>query len=159
MAEHRAVILWRRGGAAFTDNRYSRGHVWRFDGGVEVPASSSPHVVPPPMSVAAAVDPEEAFVAALSSCHMLWFLFLAAERGFVVESYRDEAVGTLARDAAGKLAMTRVTLRPTVLFAGGHPPGRDDFEAMHHEAHERCFIASSVKTDVRCEPVIGGGAG
>src|SRR5436305_6059705 len=111
MAEYKAVVEWSRCGEKFTDNRYSRGHRWLFDGGVEVPASSSPHAVPVPLSVAAAVDPEEAFVASLSSCHMLWFLSIAAKRGFVVDSYRDEAVGVMAKDAAGKLAMTRVTLR------------------------------------------------
>ena len=113
MSEYRAVIEWNRGGARFTDNRYSRGHRWRFDGGIDVPASASPHVVPLPMSVAAAVDPEEAFVASLSSCHMLFFLSLAAKRGYVVDDYRDEAVGTMARDSGGKFAMTQVTLHPS----------------------------------------------
>jgi len=153
MAEYTSVVLWSRDGAAFTDNRYSRGHRWLFDGGVEVPASSSPHVVPLPLSVAAAVDPEEAFVASLSSCHMLFFLSIAAKRGFVVESYRDEAVGVMGKDASRKLAMTRVTLRPEVHFSGDRRPAADEVVAMHHEAHEQCFIASSVKTDVRCEPV------
>jgi organic hydroperoxide reductase OsmC/OhrA len=153
MAEYTAVIVWSRGGAAFTDNRYSRGHRWLFDGGVEVPASSSPHVVPLPLSVAAAVDPEEAFVASLSSCHMLWFLSIAAKRGFLVESYRDEAVGVMGKDASGKLSMTRVTLRPEAYFGGDWRPMADDVVAMHHEAHEQCFIARSVKTDVRCEPI------
>jgi organic hydroperoxide reductase OsmC/OhrA len=153
MSEYRAVVEWRREGAVFTDNRYSRGHRWKFDGGVEVPASASPHVVPLPMSVAAAVDPEEAFVASLSSCHMLWFLSIAARRKFVVESYRDEAVGVMAKNESGKLAMTVVTLHPEVRFAGDNRPGRGEIEAMHHEAHEQCFIASSVRTDVRCEPV------
>lgn len=152
MAEYKTVVLWSRDGAAFTDNRYSRGHRWLFDGGVEVPASSSPHVVPLPLSVAAAVDPEEAFVASLSSCHMLWFLSIAARRGFVVDSYRDEAVGVLAKDSSGKLAMTRVTLRPEVRFGADNRPAADDFAAMHSEAHEQCFIARSVKTDVRLEP-------
>jgi organic hydroperoxide reductase OsmC/OhrA len=146
------VVVWSRDGAVFTDNRYSRGHRWLFDGGVEVPASSSPHVVPLPLSVAAAVDPEEAFVASLSSCHMLWFLSIAAQRGLVVESYRDEAVGVMGKDAAGKLAMTRVTLRPEVRFSGDPRPAADEVAALHHEAHEKCFIANSVKTDVRCEP-------
>ncbi len=153
MAEYKSVVIWSRDGATFTDNRYSRGHRWLFDGGVEVPASSSPHVVPLPLSVAAAVDPEEAFVASLSSCHMLSFLYIAAKRGFVVESYRDEAVGVLAKDTAGKLAMTRVTLRPDAEFGGDKRPTADEVIAMHHEAHEQCYIASSVKTDVRCEPV------
>lgn len=146
-------MLWSRGGAAFTDNRYSRGHRWLFDGGVEVPASSSPQVIPLPMSIAAAVDPEEAFVASLSSCHMLWFLSIAARRGFLVDSYRDEAVGLMAKDLSGKLAMTRVTLHPDALFVGERRPTSDEIIAIHHEAHEQCFIANSVKTEVRCEPV------
>lgn len=156
MSEYRVEVLWRRDGAVFTDHRYSRGHRWRFDGGVDVPASSSPHVVPLPHSVAAAVDPEEAFVASLSSCHMLWFLAIAARRGFVVDDYRDEAVGVMARDAAGKLAMTIVTLRPAVRYAGARAPSTEEAAAMHHEAHAECFIANSVKTDVRCEPVATG---
>lgn len=152
MAEYKAVVAWSRDGAAFTDNRYSRGHRWLFDGGVEVPASSSPHVVPLPMSVVAAVDPEEAFVVSLSSCHMLWFLSIAAKRGLVVESYRDEAVGVMAKDASGRLAMTTVTLHPEVRFDAATRLTAEVVVAMHDEAHERCFIARSVKSDVRCEP-------
>ncbi len=153
MSRYTAVITWERSDAVFTDNRYSRGHRWKFDGGIEVPASASPHVVPLPFSVAAAVDPEEAFVAALASCHMLWFLSIAARQGFVVERYRDEAIGVLAKNAQGRLAMTEVTLRPEVLFAGDKRPSADQHQAMHHEAHAECFIASSVNTDVRCAPV------
>jgi len=153
MAEHTALVVWSRGGATFTDNRYSRAHRWIFDGGVEVPASASPQVVRPPFSTAAAVDPEEALVASLSSCHMLWFLSLAAGRGFVVESYRDQAVGTLARDAAGRTAMSQVTLRPEIRFAGDRRPTDDDLAALHHESHERCYIANSVHTKVVVEPV------
>ncbi len=153
MGEYTAVVSWERDGAAFTDNRYSRAHRWSFDGGIEVPASASPLVVPLPLSTAAAVDPEEAFVAALSSCHMLWFLSIAAKRGVVVESYRDEASGVMARNAAGRLAMTRVTLHPRVAFAAARRPSAEQHAAMHHEAHEQCFLASSVKTDVRCEPL------
>lgn len=153
MSEYKAEVVWSRDGALFTDNRYSRGHRWLFDGGIEVPASSSPQVVPIPLSVAEAVDPEEAFVASLSSCHMLWFLSVAAKRGFVVDSYRDQAVGVMAKDSSGKLAMTRVTLRPETEFAGEKRPAPDDVVAMHDEAHEQCFIARSVKTDVRCDPV------
>ncbi len=152
MGQYRAVINWFRDGAVFTDSRYSRGHRWSFDGGVGVPASSSPHVVPLPCSVAEAVDPEEAFVAALSSCHMLWFLAIAAKWGFVVDSYHDEAIGIMAQNADDKLAITQVTLRPTVMFGGARLPSREEIEGMHHESHEQCFIASSVKTDVRCEP-------
>jgi organic hydroperoxide reductase OsmC/OhrA len=152
MAEYLASVVWQRAGEVFTDNRYSRGHVWRFDGGVEVPASSSPHVVPVPLSVASAVDPEEAFVASLSSCHMLWFLSIAAKRAFLVESYEDNAVGTMGRNARGKVAMTIVVLRPRVVFSGQSVPSRADIMAMHHEAHEQCYIASSVSCEVRCEP-------
>ncbi len=153
MSEYQTVVEWNRDGAAFTDSRYSRGHRWRFDGGVEVAASASPHAVPLPLSVAAAVDPEEAFVVSLSSCHMLVFLSIAAKRGFVVDSYRDEAVGVLSKNASGKLAMTSVTLRPDVHFSGDKRPTTDQLLAMHHQSHEQCFIASSVTTDVRCEPV------
>ncbi len=153
MSEYKTVVEWERDGAVFTDNRYSRGHQWIFDGGIEVPASSSPSVVPLPLSIATAVDPEEAFVASLSSCHMLVFLSLAARRGFVVDSYRDEAVGVLAKDSSGKLAMTRVTLRPQIEFGGDKRPTADELATMHHQSHDQCFIASSVKTDVQCEPV------
>jgi organic hydroperoxide reductase OsmC/OhrA len=153
MSENRATIVWRRDGATFTDNRYSRGHRWLFDEGVEVPASSSPHIVRMPMSIAAAVDPEEAFVASLSSCHLLTFLAIAARRGFVVDEYRDEAVGVLAPNPAGRMVMTVVTLRPAISFSGPDQPTREDLDAMHHQAHEECFIAGSVLTDVRVEPV------
>jgi organic hydroperoxide reductase OsmC/OhrA len=153
MAEHKALIEWQREGAAFADGRYSRGHRWTFDGGIEVPASASPHVVPLPLSVARAVDPEVAFVASLASCHMLWFLSLAAQAGFVVESYRDEAVGSMERDAAGKLWMARVTLLPDARFGGPRRPTRAEVAQLHERAHEECFIARSVRTDVRCEPL------
>lgn len=152
MSEYKTTIRWDRQGAAFTDNRYSRGHTWGFDGGIEVPASSSPHVVPLPMSVAAAVDPEEAFVVSLSSCHMLWFLSLAAGQKWVVESYRDEALGVLAKNAEGRPAITRVTLRPEVIFGGERQPSAEEVMALHHRAHEECFLANSVKTEVCCEP-------
>jgi organic hydroperoxide reductase OsmC/OhrA len=153
VSDYHATVAWDRAGATFTDQRYSRGHAWLFDGGVEVPASASPQVVPSPMSVAAAVDPEEAFVASLSICHMLFFLSLAAKQGFVVDDYRDEAVGTMARNAAGSLAMTRVTLRPRVRYSGEKRPSRAEEDALHHAAHGECFIASSVRTEVACEPV------
>lgn len=153
MADHTATVEWARGDARFVDNRYSRAHTWSFDGGARIPGSSSPHVVRPPLSDPAAVDPEEAFVASLSSCHMLWFLSIAAERGYCVDRYVDAAVGTMARNAAGKLAMTRVVLRPRIEFCGDVRPGPGEIAAMHHEAHEACFIASSVNTEVTCEPV------
>ena len=152
MSEYTATIHWQRLGAVFTDNKYSRAHEWRFDGGTVVPGSSSPHVVRVPWSDPTAVDPEEAFVASLSSCHMLFFLSFAAQQGFVVDSYEDPAVGVMARNEAGKMAMTVVTLRPKAVFSGREPtPGQ--LSELHHRAHEECFIASSVKTDVRCEPV------
>jgi organic hydroperoxide reductase OsmC/OhrA len=153
MSDHTATIHWQRQGDAFTDRRYHRGHRWHFDGGAEVAASSSPHVVPMPMSDAAAVDPEEAFVAALSSCHMLWFLDLAARAGWQVDDYRDEAVGTMGRNADGKLAITQVRLRPAVAFAGERRPDAATVTALHHQAHAACFLANSVRSEVLCEPV------
>ncbi|MCE0914508.1 MULTISPECIES: OsmC family protein [unclassified Pseudomonas] len=156
MAQYTAQVTWNRDGQDFLGNRYSRRHLWRFDGGVEVPGSSSPHVVPLPMSDASAVDPEEAFVAALSSCHMLWFLSLAAKQRFCVERYVDDALGEMALDGAGRMAMTVVTLRPLVEFSGERRPDFKQLERLHHLAHEECFIANSVKTEVRCEPVVSG---
>jgi organic hydroperoxide reductase OsmC/OhrA len=153
MGQHTATVIWQRGEQPFVDNRYSRRHNWQFDGGAVVPGSSSPHVVPLPMSDASAVDPEEAFVAALASCHMLTFLSIAAKRKFRVDRYADEAVGVLEKNAEGKLAVTRVTLRPAVTFSGDTRPTSDELHQMHHAAHEECFIASSVKTVVRCEPI------
>jgi organic hydroperoxide reductase OsmC/OhrA len=153
MAEYTAEILWERGEQDFLGGRYSRRHLMRFDGGAEVAGSSSPHSVPLPMSDASAVDPEEAFVASLSSCHMLWFLAIAAKRKFCVDRYVDAAVGVMAKNAEGKTAMTVVTLRPEVVFSGERLPTREQIDQLHHEAHEECFIASSVKTEVRCEPV------
>ena len=152
MSHYTAVISWERNGADFLGNKYSRRHLWSFDGGATVPGSSSPHVVPLPLSDPTAVDPEEAFVASLSSCHMLWFLSLAAKRGFAVERYRDAAEGEMAKNAEGRLAMTVVTLKPEVAF-DEPAPTRAQLDALHHEAHERCFIANSVKTEVRCVPV------
>jgi organic hydroperoxide reductase OsmC/OhrA len=125
--------------------------VWRFDGGIELRASSSPEVVPPPLSDPSAVDPEEAFVASISSCHMLWFLSIAAKRGLVVDRYADDAEGLMAPNAHGKMAISRVTLRPKVVFSGA-PPSRQQLDEMHHMAHESCFIANSVKSEIVCEP-------
>ncbi|HEY6921911.1 MAG TPA: OsmC family protein [Steroidobacteraceae bacterium] len=150
---HKVQVHWSRGDATFTDNRYSRGHSWRFDGGIEVPASSSPHVVRVPFSVEAAVDPEEAFIASISSCHMLWFLSIAVESGFRVDDYFDDAEGVMGKNAAGKMAVTRVTLRPRVTFSGDQKPSGAQLDALHHKAHEECFIANSVTTDISCEPV------
>jgi organic hydroperoxide reductase OsmC/OhrA len=150
---HGALIRWRLGDADFLGRRYSRAHTWRFDGGPEVPASSSPHVVPLPMSDAAAVDPEEAFVASLASCHMLWFLDIASRAGFAVESYEDAAEGRMGRNAAGKLVVDVVTLRPRARFTGPRTPSAAELAALHHEAHEECFLANSVRCEIRCEPV------
>lgn len=151
MSQHSATVHWQCDGD-FLAGRYSRAHVWRFDGGANVAASSSPHVVPVPLSDAGAVDPEEAFVASLASCHMLWFLDIAAHRGQRVESYADDAVGVLARNAEGRLAMTEVTLRPRAVFAEP-APARKAIDALHHAAHEACFLAASVRTRIRVEPV------
>jgi len=154
MSVYTAEIVWERGDADFASGRYSRRHMLRFDGGIDVPGSSSPQVVPLPWSDASAVDPEEAFVASLSSCHMLWFLSIAGKHKFCVDSYTDKASGVMAKNAEGRLAMTVVTLRPEVVFSGGRVPTRAELDALHHEAHEECFIASSVKTEVGCEPVV-----
>lgn len=153
MARYTAQVSWQRDGADFTGNRYSRRHRLRFDGGADVLGSASPHVVPPPMSDPAGVDPEEAFVAALASCHMLWFLALAARRGWTVERYTDDAEGVMARNAAGRMAITQVTLRPRAEFSGETRPTREEIAALHHQAHDECYIANSVTSDVRCEPV------
>lgn len=149
-----ATVAWQRDGQPFSDRRYTRQHQWRFDGGAVVAASSSPQVVPLPMSDAAAVDPEEAFVASLSSCHLLWFLDIACRAGWVVDSYQDDADGLLAPDDSGRLAMTVVTLRPQVAFVGVRQPDAAEITRLHHAAHAACFIANSVRTDVRCEPRI-----
>ena len=154
MSTYTAHIAWQRGDQTFTDRRYQRHHQWRFDGGAVVPGSSSPQVVPLPMSDASAVDPEEAFVAALSSCHLLWFLDIACRAGWVVDDYQDQASGVLSRDAGGRLAMTLVTLSPAVRFGGSRQPDAAEHVQLHHAAHEACFIANSVKSELRCEPVL-----
>lgn len=153
MTEHTATVVWAKDGQDFVNKKYSRRHTWQFDGGFTMPASSSPQVVPLPYSDASAVDPEEAFVAALSSCHMLWFLDIAARSGWVVDAYRDDAVGLMARNGEGRIAMTRVTLRPAVQF-GAIMPSPEELLSLHHRAHAECFLANSVKTEVVCEPVL-----
>ena len=156
MSKHTATITWQRNDALFTDNRYSRAHRWRFDGGAEILASSSPHSVRVPLSDPAGVDPEEAFVASLSSCHMLWFLSIAAKAGFTVDCYRDNAEGTLEKDSAGRMAITHVGLFPQIVFSGATVPDAAQIASLHHEAHESCFLANSVKTVVTvamAEPV------
>jgi organic hydroperoxide reductase OsmC/OhrA len=152
MSTYTAELVWERGAQDFSSNKYSRRHLLRFDGGTEVPGSSSPSVVPLPMSDPAGVDPEEAFVASLSACHMLWFLAIAAKRGFTVDRYEDSAVGVLERNAERRFAMTTVTLRPRIAFSGAKLPTPEELEQLHHKAHEECYIANSVKTEVRVEP-------
>ena len=153
MASYAVSIVWKRGfGEPFIDNRYNRAHVWSFDGGIEIAASASPHIVPVPMSKEAAVDPEEAFIAAIASCHMLWFLSIAAGRGFIVESYVDHAEGALSHNDEGMLAMTNVTLSPAVLFGPATSPSPSQINELHNLAHEKCFIANSVKTTIRIVP-------
>ncbi len=148
MAEYAATISWERGDSPFVNGDYTRAHAWSFDGGLTVAASASPHIVPLPHSRPENVDPEEAFVASLSSCHMLFFLSIAATRGFVVDHYRDSAVGYLEKDSDGKLAMTRVILRPAAAYSGKNVPTVRQIEDIHHKAHDKCFIANSVRTQV-----------
>jgi organic hydroperoxide reductase OsmC/OhrA len=155
MSRYVAETEWTRAASErdFLAGRYSRRHLLRFDSGVEIAGSSSVHNVPLPWSDVSAVDPEEAFIAALSSCHLLTFVWLASRAGFCVDRYRDAADGVCERDRAGKLSMTVVTLRPEVTFSGERRPSRAEIEKLHHDAHDECFIANSVRTDVRCEPV------
>jgi organic hydroperoxide reductase OsmC/OhrA len=153
MAQYSAEIIWERGDAVFLDNRYSRRHRWRFDGGLEVPGSSAPQSVPVPMSDPTAVDPEEAFIASLSSCHMLWFLAIAGKRKFRIDRYRDQATGVLEKNGAGKWWVSVVTLHPEVQFSGELLPTPQQIEDMHHSAHTECYIANSVSSQVRVEPV------
>jgi organic hydroperoxide reductase OsmC/OhrA len=152
MATHHATIRWFASpGEDFAKGQYSRAHSWSFDGGTIVPASASPTIVPMPWADAAAVDPEEAFVASLSSCHMLFFLDFARRSGAVVTSYEDEAEGEMAKGSDGKVRITKVTLRPQIVF-GGDAPDQAALGALHHKAHEACFIANSVTSEVVVEP-------
>jgi organic hydroperoxide reductase OsmC/OhrA len=151
MSEHKATIRWTRKATPddFAKGKYSREHTWSFDGGVTVPASASPSVVPAPWSNPASVDPEEAYVASISSCHMLTFLYVAQKKGFVVESYEDQAVGVMTKSERGATPwVSAVTLHPTIVYGGEKKPTAADEEHLHHEAHEQCFIAQSVKTEI-----------
>ena len=148
MSEHKATISWKRTSSDFLKGKYSREHTWTFDGGVTVPASSSPSAVPVPYSNPANVDPEEAFVAAVSSCHMLAYLYLAYKEGFQVDSYDDNAVGVMTKNERGVLWVSAVTLHPRISFSGDRRPTATDEERLHHTAHEQCFIANSIKTEV-----------
>jgi organic hydroperoxide reductase OsmC/OhrA len=147
---HTAIVSWESDGQ-FLSGRYSRAHELRFDGGAVVPGSSSPAVVPLPMSDAAGVDPEEALVASASACHMLWFLSLAQQAGLDVARYRDAASAVLGKDERGKIALTRISLRPEIAFNGRQPP-RGELDHLHHQAHEKCFIANSLRSEIVVEP-------
>jgi organic hydroperoxide reductase OsmC/OhrA len=151
MSEYKATIKWTRTSPDFLKGKYSREHTWTFGGGVTIPATSSPHVVPVPYSNPANVDPEQAFVASLSSCHMLTFLFLAQKQGFQIDAYEDEAVGVVTKNEKGAMWVSKVTLYPKITFSGDKQPAAADKEKLHHLAHEYCFIANSVKTDVTVE--------
>jgi organic hydroperoxide reductase OsmC/OhrA len=152
MSSYSAAIRWARTGEGeFTKGQYSRAHEWAFDGGHVIPASASPHIVPAPWSDAGGVDPEEAFIASLSSCHMLFFLDYARRDGWTIDSYVDEAIGIMETDSRGKMAMTKVTLRPRIEWGGDARPGDEQVAHLHHRAHDDCFIANSVKTEVVVE--------
>ena len=148
MSEYKATTHWQRTSPDFLRGKYSREHTWTFDGGVIVPASSSPAVVPVPWSNPANVDPEEAFVASVSSCHLLTSLFLAQKKGFQIDSYREEAVGTVVPDAKGIPWVSTIVLHPQIVYSGEKLPTPADEEQLHHKAHELCFIANSIKTVV-----------
>jgi organic hydroperoxide reductase OsmC/OhrA len=151
MSNHTATISWKRKDAGFIEGKYSREHTWTFDGGMVLPASPSPSEVRAPYSNPASVDPEEAFVAAISSCHMLSFLYVASRKGFQVDAYQDEAIGVMTKNEKGVRWVSAVTLHPKVTYSGGKIPGPADVEHLHHLAHEECFIANSVKTHVTVE--------
>ncbi|MDB4076885.1 OsmC family protein [Porticoccaceae bacterium] len=154
MSEYTAKVDWHRAAdEAFIDNKYSRGHTWEFDGGAIVAASSAPSIVPLPYSVEANVDPEEAFVASISSCHMLFFLGIAGKKRLVIDEYIDNPIGLIEKDTEGKISMTKINLRPQVTFSGKQP-SFEMLEKMHHQAHELCFIANSVKTEIVTEIII-----
>lgn len=152
MSEHKATIQWKLSGPNFLKGQYSREHTWSFDGGVTVAASPSPSVVPAPWSNAANVDPEEAFVAAIASCHMLTFLWLASKDGFQIDSYVDEAVGVMTKNERGVPWVSQVTLHPKMIYSGEKQPTPADIDRLHHLAHEQCFIANSVKTEIVMVP-------
>lgn len=146
---YKATVHWQRpDGAAFTDNKFSRVHEWQFDDGVVVTGSPAPTSVAPPMSRTDAVDPEEALVAACSSCHMLFFLALAGRRGFIVDSYTDAAVGTMSKNDAGKLYISAITLDPKIVWSGDKRPSDADIAALHERAHAECYIANSIRATV-----------
>jgi organic hydroperoxide reductase OsmC/OhrA len=148
MSEHTATIYWERGEADFLGGKFSRVHTWIFDGGARLEASAAPSVVPAAYTSASAVDPEEAFVASLASCHMLTFLYFAYKQGFQVDRYEDRPVGVLTKGPNGVPWVSSVTLHPQVVFGGEKRPTSQQYERLHHDAHEKCFIANSVKSEV-----------
>ncbi len=152
MSEHLATIRWQRGDADFVGGKFSRVHTWTFDGGHSMEASAAPSVVPAAYTSTSAVDPEEAFVASVSSCHMLTFLYFAYKQGFQVDTYEDEAVGEMTKGANGVPWVSTITLRPKIVYGGDKRPSADQVEKLHHDAHEKCFIANSVKSDIQVEP-------
>lgn len=153
MSEHKVTVRWALpAGADFVKGRYSREHTWSFDGGVTVPASPSPGVVPAPYSNPAAVDPEEAYVASISSCHMLTYLHVASRQGFLIERYEDEAVGVMRKNERGAIWVSAVTLSPRIVYGGDRRPSAEDEARLHHLAHEQCFIANSVRTEITVKP-------
>jgi organic hydroperoxide reductase OsmC/OhrA len=154
LTEHTAKIIWERGDQNFLDNRYSRKHKILLDGGLEIPASSAPSSVPLPYSDESAADPEELLVAALSNCHMLWFLSIAAKQGYRVDFYEDNAVGTMAKNTNGKLFLAQVLLQPAIRLSGEKTPTQEELTHLHHKAHEECFIANSVLAEIICKPVL-----
>lgn len=149
MSVHTATIEWKRTSDEFLKGKYSREHTWKFDGGAIVSASSSPHVVPLPYSNAASVDPEEAFIASVASCHMLWFLHLARAQGFQIDHYHDAAEGVMSKTESGEFWISAITLRPAISYSGDKRPTDDEEQRLHHQAHEKCFIANSIKTEVK----------
>ena len=154
MSEYFAKVQWARNlDEAYIDNEYSRGHTWSFDGGMVIQASSSPHIVPIPYSIEENVDPEEAFIASLSSCHMLFVLSIAAQKKFVIDQYSDDAMGIMGENNEGKVSMHKVVLRPKIEFSGKEKPTLEQIEIMHHQAHDKCFIANSVKTEIVIEVI------
>ncbi|HEX9048517.1 MAG TPA: OsmC family protein [Verrucomicrobiae bacterium] len=153
MAEYQAIIRWQRTSPEFLQGKYSREHIWTFDGGVTVPASPSPHVVPSPWSNPACVDPEEAYVAAIASCHMLTFLYLASKQGFQIDLYEDRATGTMTKNGNGVPWVSSVVLQPKIIFSGNKTPTPVEIQQLHHCAHEQCFIANSVKTEINIQSV------